>query len=246
MTKKILLTFGVIGVFSLGAAGGIWAQAFLLPYFSSHSFFQEWQFVKEWSERTMVIREISEITISKEEAISRVAERVEGIVVGIKSTNGIQNIYGSGFVITSDGFILTLASVIPEGYKISIYIEEQGEVFSGQVLKRDIKQNLAIVKIEKTNLPTIDFASVGSSRIGDSVIMVAKAVEGKELVSIVQGGTIRTKETESIRTNIFDKLSLRGSPLFNIEGQIVGLSTFEENGRLVAIPSFKLREFSGF
>jgi len=246
MAKKIFLTFGIIGIFCLGAAGGIWSQAFLLPYWSSHSLFQNWQFVKEWSERTTVIREIREVTVSKEEAVARVAERVEKIVVGIASTDGTNTIYGSGLIITSDGFVLTLASVVPLGYKATLSIEEQGETFAGQVLKRDGEKNLVILKIEETNLPVVGFASTDSVHIGDSIVMVAKVVEGGELVSIVQGGTIRTKETETIRTNMFDKPTLQGSPLFNLEGQIVGLSTFEKNGRLVAIPSSELREFSGF
>jgi len=242
----LFLIFGIVFVFSLGAAGGMWAQAFLLPYVVSYPAFQGMQFVKDWAKHTTVIREVREIIISKEEAVAGAVEKGEKSTVGIASTNGVNTVYGSGLIITADGFIITIADAIPAGYKTTVYVREGEESVAAQLLKRDAAKNLAIVKIERQNLSPVAFARQNSWSIGDVVVMVAKAVEANDLVTIAQEGTVRTKDADMIRTNIFDKQTLQGSPLFNLEGQVVGLNTFEEGGRLVAIPVSVLRDFSGF
>ena len=244
MKHRILAIFGIIGVFSLGALGAIWAQAFLMPFLSSRPSFQEWGFVQDWNNRTTVVREVREVVIRIDEAAQRVASRTEAMVVGLESRSGNLVIGGSGFVVTSDGFLLTLASQVPQGYEVWVYLEEGVDPVSGEVLKRDFQKNLAIVKIDERNLPTTGFAD--SVQVGAPVVLVAKSVEAGSLVTIVNQGSIRTRDKDVVRTNIFDKITLGGSPLLNLEGNIVGLSTFEPSGRLVAIPASVLRAFSGF
>jgi len=246
MKHRILTIVGIIGVFSLGSLGAIWAQAFLMPFFSSHSSFQEWGFVRDWNNRTTVVREVREVVIRTDEQVQRVAARAEGMVVGLESRSGSLIIGGSGFVVTSDGFLLTLASQVPQGYKVWVYLKEGVDPVLGEVLKRDIQKNLAIVKIDKRDLQTTGFALDDSVGAGAPVVLVAKSVEAGSLVTIVNQGSIRTRDKDVVRTNIFDKITLGGSPLLNLEGNIVGLSMFEPSGRLVAIPSSILRAFSGF
>ena len=242
----MFLIFGIVFVFSLGAAGGIWAQAFLLPYAASHPVFQGMQFVKDWAEHTTVIREVREITISKEEAVAGAVEKGEKATVGIASTSGASTVFGSGLIVTADGFIITIADVVPPGHKPTVYITKGEEPVAAQLLKRDAEKNLAIIKVERQNLSSVGFARQDSWGIGDVVVMVAKALEVNDLVTIAQEGTVRTKNADSIRTNIFDKQTLQGSPLFNLEGQVVGINSFDSTGRLVAIPVSVLRDFSGF
>ena len=246
MKHRILTIVGIIGVFSLGSLGAIWAQAFLMPFFSSHSSFQEWGFVRDWNNRTTVVREVLEVVIRTDEQVQRVAARAEGMVVGLESRSGSLIIGGSGFVVTSDGFLLTLASQVPQGYKVWVYLKEGVDPVLGEVLKRDIQKNLAIVKIDKRDLQTTGFALDDSVGAGAPVVLVAKSVEAGSLVTIVNQGSIRTRDKDVVRTNIFDKSTLGGSPLLNLEGNIVGMSMFEPSGRLVAIPASVLRAFSGF
>lgn len=246
--KPGILTIGIIiGVFALGAFGGIWAQAFLLPYLSSHPNFQEWSFVKDWNTRATVIREVREVVIRIDDAGEQVASRAEGMIVAMESKRGEGRvIQGSGFVATSDGFILTLAAVVPQGYETQVYLKEGGKPIPAEVLKRDVQKNLAIVKIDERNLQTTGFANEDSPRVGAPVVMVAKTLEAGSLKTIVNQGSVRAKDEDVVRTNIFDQATLGGSPLLNLEGNIVGLSMFEPDGRLVAIPALVLRTFSGF
>ncbi len=246
MKLRILKMVIILAVFALGALGGTWAQVFLMPYLAFHPSFQQWEFVRNWNKRTTVVKEVNEVVIRLDDAAGRVATRAEDIVVGVESRGENRIITGSGFAVTSDGFILTEAHVVPQGYETRVYLRE-GETFvRAQVLKRDFQHNLAIIKIEVKNLQTGGFSDFDSIRLGAPVVMVAKSLEAGELITLVNQGSVRAKSKTLVRTNIFDKNTLGGSPLFNLEGDIVGLSKFEPNGRLVAIPTSVLRAFSGF
>lgn len=246
MKLRILTIFVATGIFGFGTLMGIWTQAFLMPYLASYAPFQEWEFVQNWAKRTTVIREVREVVIRVDDAAERVATRAENMVVGIESRKDEESITGSGFALTADGFIVTLASVVPQGYKTRVRLGNGEDFVAAEVLKRDFQENLAIIKSDLRNLQTVEFASSESPRLGAPVVMVAKSLEAGKVITIVNQGTVRTKEQNRIRTNIFDKNTLGGSPLFDLEGRIVGLSMFEPNGRLVAIPASILRAFSGF
>ena len=206
MKHRILTIVGIIGVFSLGSLGAIWAQAFLMPFFSSHSSFQEWGFVRDWNNRTTVVREVREVVIRTDEQVQRVAARAEGMVVGLESRSGSLIIGGSGFVVTSDGFLLTLASQVPQGYKVWVYLKEGVDPVLGEVLKRDIQKNLAIVKIDKRDLQTTGFALDDSVGAGAPVVLVAKSVEAGSLVTIVNQGRIPNPNKDFF---LITKLGLR-------------------------------------
>ena len=246
MRLRVLIFFVAMSAFFLGALGGIWAQAFLMPYLAFQDPFEEWKFVQDWSEKTTVIREVREVVIQLDDATERVAARAESMVVGIESRGSGRVITGAGFSVFEDGFILTLASIVPQGYETRVYLGSGEEFVLAEVIKRDFQQDLAVLKIEKRNLQTAGFASDDSIRLGDPVVMVAKSLEDGELITIVNQGSVRTIDENVVRTNIIDKAALSGSPLLNLEGNIVGLSTFEPSGRLVAIPASVLRAFSGF
>jgi len=242
MQKKILSLFFI---FYLGILGGIWAQAFLLPYFASHTPFQNWGFVKEWNTRTTIVREVREFVVNRDQALELTVGKVEKVVVGVRSTSGARIIEGSGFVATSDGFILTLASIVPQGYTVTIFINQQEEALEAQVLKRDVEQDLVLLKIEKNGLQTTSFADKESVKLGMSVLLLGKIFEKDELVTIVNRGVVKALSEDKVRTTIFEKTILEGSPLFDIEGKVLGLNVIDKEGKVTAIPASTLRSFSG-
>jgi S1-C subfamily serine protease len=244
--KPLFLKFFIVaGIFFLGGGGGIWAQAFVLPFLASHDGFSNWSFVKEWREHTTVFTEVKEIVIQTDEAFARVVEQGQGAVVGIQSKSGSLVLSGSGFVVASDGFVLTVAEVVPQGYSVLVYFEEGKDPVEAEVLKRDMQANIALLKISERSLQTKSFGELKADDLGSSLVMVARVVEESELVGIVNHGIMRSADENVIRTSFFDKQTVRGSPLFTIEGEIVGMTTVAPDGRILGIPSSTLREFSG-
>lgn len=243
--KKILYLLFAFVIFGVGALGGLFAQAALLPYMAGHDLYKDWGFVKEWNSRIVVVRQIEQITIGQREGLDRVIENAEKVVVGVQSVKGGTTVAGSGLIYTSEGLIVTLASVVPQGYVSQIYIGNSKEpIGNAQVLKRDQQNNLALLKVDKGNLPTASFAPKEDVRLGSPVVLIGKSV-GKEggMTSSVNEGIVKVVALSSIKTTIIDSLSLQGSPLFDLNGRVLGLGIIERDGFVSVIPSTVLKPF---
>ncbi len=222
MVKNI---FKIFAIFLFGGVGGIIATQLLQPYFV---------------ERPVYINQKKEITIQENTALVLAVEKTGKSVIGVKSQTqeGII-LEGSGLVVSSDGLIVTLADLVPQNAGSSFSVN--GKSVSFQILKRDLKENLALVKINKSDLSTVSFADSNKTRLGERVFLVGVASSSL----IVNEGIIRSFDENSIETNILENSNLAGSSLFNIEGQVLGLNTIE-NGRVISLPISKIKTFLGF
>ena len=100
---------------------------------------------------------------------------------------------------------------------------------------------MALIKLEKIKLPTLGFAELKKLKLGERVFLAGLTPQGLS----VNEGIVTSFNENSIQTNIFEENSLAGSPLFDIEARILGLNTIDKNGKVVAIPIFVIRDFSG-
>jgi len=136
-----------------------------------------------------------------------------------------------------------LADLVPVGADFSFFIE--GEIRSYEVLKRDLENNIALIKIEDGTLGTVEFANLENKKLGERVFVVGAIFDEKgNLSKIVNEGIIKYFKKDYIHTNIFESEVLSGSPLFDIEGRVLGLSQIDSQGKLVALPISLIREFS--
>ena len=238
MVKNILK---IIGVFILGIGGGIFADQILWPYFIERPLFYQYRL----EQSPVYVTERKEITIQENMALKNAIEKVEKTVIGVKTeTQAKKIIEGSGLIITSDGLVVTLAELVPQGSNFSFFVEGQSANF--QILKRDLKENLALVKIEKSNLPIVSFANLEKLKLGERVFLVGVIFEKEELSKIVNEGIIKSFSEDFIKTNIFENYLLKGSPLFNIEGEVLGLNTIDKEGKVITTPISKIKTFAGF
>ncbi len=238
MLKNI---FKIIVIFVLGIGGGIFADQILWPYFIERPLFYEYRLERA----PIYITERNEIIIQENTALRDAIEKVERAAVAVrtKTSNG-ETLTGSGLIVSSDGLIITLAELVPKGANFVFFVD--GKVPKYQILKRDLKENLALIKIEETNLATVGFADFDKLRLGEKVFLLGAVLETKGLQKIVNQGIVKTFDGESIETNIFEEYKLKGSPLFDIKGELVGISTIDSQGKVRAIPVTKIREFCGF
>lgn len=229
----------------LGALGGIIFQAFILPYLASKPYFKQFQFIKMLTEREVnIYPPPDEVIIQENTALQKAIEKVEKVVVGVKSQSKKgKTLEGSGLILTSDGLIVTLANLVPQGYDFNFSWE--GEKLSFQILKRDSNTNLALIKIEKSNLPTTGFADLDKIKLGQRIFLLGIIFENNQSKKLVNEGIIKTFDENFIRTNIFEKNTLSGSPLFDIKGNVLGLNTIDQEGKVITIPIKKIKEFAG-
>lgn len=236
--KKTLLK--ILGIFILGIFGGIFADQILWPYFIEKPLFYQYRLEKN----PIYLTERKEIIIQENVALKNAVEKVEKTVIGVetKKKDG-QILEGSGLILTSDGLVVTLASLVPQGSTFSFFLE--GKAVPFQILKRDLKENLALIKIDKTNLPTVGFTNFEKLKLGERVFLVGVAQPQNE-GWVVNEGIVKSFDNDSIETNIFEKEALSGSPLFDIEGNVLGLNKIDKTGQVSAIPVTKIKQFSGF
>jgi len=227
MRRKVLQ---ILGIFIIGILGGLFANQFIWPYFI---------------ERPVYVTERKEIIIQENTALKNAIEKVEKTVISVKTTLQTGEVLqGSGLILTSDGVIVTLVDLVPQGASFSFYIE--GKPVAYQILKRDLTNNLALVKLDGNNLPTVGFADFGKLKLGERVFLVGIIHRINEFKRGVNEGVVTSFDDNLIITNIFEVVYYIGSPLFNIDGEILGLNNIDYWGRISSIPIDKIKAFAGF
>jgi len=218
--------FKILAIFILGIGGGIFADQILSIYFNPVS----------PAGNDIYITERKEIFIQENTALENAVEKTEKAVIGIKTLlESGEVLEGSGLVVTSDGLVVTLAGLVPQGSVFSFYVSGSSTAY--QILKRDLKENLALIKIDKNNLSTLSFADLEKIKLGERVFLAG--------VGAVNEGIIRSFNENLIETNIFEEGRLAGSPLFNIKGEVLGINTISNKGRVLTIPVSKVKTFIG-
>lgn len=234
--------FKIIVIFILGIGGGIFADQILWPYFIERPLFYEYRL----EQGPVYITERREIVIRENNAVTLTVEKAEKTVAGVRTklVNG-EILEGSGLVITSDGLMVTLASLVPQGSSFSFFVDGKQAAF--QILKRDLEKNLALVKLttQEGNLPTAGFADLAKMKLGEKVILIGTIFKGKDIEKTVNTGIVKNFSENSIETNIFEEDNLAGSPLFNIEGNVLGLNTIGLKGKVISIPASQIKQFVG-
>ena len=231
----------IIIVFVIGIIGGIFADQILWPYFIERPLFFEYRL-----EQNPVYQTIEKnIFIQENKALRDAVERSEKTIVGVR-TQTATGIFleGSGLIISSDGLVVTLAELLPQNSDFSFYID--GNKVKFQVLKRDLLENLALIQLEEKNQPTCGFFDLNKLKLGERVFLIGTIFEKGIPQKTVNEGIVKSFNKDSIETNIFENYTLAGSPLFNIEGEVLGLNTIDKEGRVSAIPISKIKEFAGF
>ena len=221
-----------IAILIIGALGAFLFEFFVFPYMLADPSFESFQFVKNFKEGKIIVNQTQQVYIQENTALENAVKNSEKSIVSIQK-NGV--IVGSGLIATSDGSVITLASLVPAGSKISIFLN--GEALTFQIIKRDIKNNLALIKVGKNNLPTVGFADFDKLLLGQRVFLSGAGFANE--------GIIRSFDNSILKTNISEKYIALGTPLFNISGELVGLNYIDQDGKVSAISVNTIKPFLG-
>jgi len=233
MLKNILK---ILAIFIIGMVGGIFADQIFWPYFIERPLFYQYRL----DQAPVNVIEVKEFYIQENVVLKDAIEKAEKVVVRVKTeTKAGKILEGSGLILTTDGLIVTLAELVPQGAVFNFFVEEESVSF--EILKRDLENNLALIRLEGTGLSTLGFADLGKLKLGERVFLVGAAPSGFR----ANEGIVTVFDKDSIQTNIFEENTLAGSPLFDIEASILGLNIIDKDGRIVAIPASIIRAFSG-
>ena len=168
------------------------------------------------------------------QVVNQLADSVVTINSQISDASGEGEASGTGVVLTADGEILTNAHVVEGATKVSVRFAGETEPRTATVLSSDPGNDLALLKIDATNLKPATFAQPGTIRIGDQVIAIGYALAldgGPSVTSGIISALKRTIITESgalnglIQTDAAISSGNSGGPLVNLRGEVVGINT---------------------
>ena len=147
---------------------------------------------------------------------------LDGVVV-IKTQNG----FGSGFLVSSSGFIVTNAHVVGDDKSVTIQFRD-GRTVAGVVVDRDVSADLALVKSDLQAGPKLALGKLAAAGIGTAVISIGTP-KGLDW-SVSKGIVSAVREREGgilIQTDAAINAGNSGGPLINIErNEVIGVITF--------------------
>jgi serine protease Do len=151
---------------------------------------------------------------------------------------------GSGFVIDAGGLIVTNAHVVENVETVQVRLAD-GRRFSGKVIGRDNRVDLALVKIEATGLPVLPLGDSNSVRVGEFVLALGHPFGLEQSVSfgiVSRKGaplTVAAPGFDFIQTDAAVNPGNSGGPLVNMAGHVVGVNSMAaRNGSIgFAIPA---------
>ena len=134
---------------------------------------------------------------------------------------------GSGFILSSDGLIMTNAHVVDGAEEVLVTLTDKRE-FKAKIIGADKRSDVAVVKIEATGLPAVKIGDVGRLRVGEWVMAIGSPFG---LENTVTAGIVSAKQRDTgdylpfIQTDVAINPGNSGGPLINMRGEVVGINS---------------------
>ena len=149
-------------------------------------------------------------------------------------TTGVSS--GSGFILSEDGYVLTNFHVVENATSVNVVLFD-GKTIPAALVGYDSTNDIALLKMEATGLDAVELGSSDALIVGDQVVAIGNPLG--ELTSTLTVGYVSAKErsvstdgTEMtmIQTDAAINSGNSGGPLFNMKGQVVGITTAKYSG----------------
>ncbi len=134
---------------------------------------------------------------------------------------------GSGFVLSSDGYIMTNAHVVEGADEVLVTLTDKRE-FKARIVGADKRTDVAVVKIQATGLPAIKVGDVSRLKVGEWVMAIGSPFG---LENSVTAGIVSAKQRDTgdylpfIQTDVAINPGNSGGPLINMRGEVVGITS---------------------
>lgn len=156
---------------------------------------------------------------------------------------------GSGFIVSEDGYILTNAHVVSGAAAVDVLFSD-GEKKAAQVIGADVTMDVAVLKVEGSDYPTLPIGDSSALRVGEYVIAIGNPLSSYELYGTVTFGIISATAREInidgfvntfLQTDAAINFGNSGGPLINMAGQVIGMNSaksvtagYDSNGNTVS------------
>lgn len=134
---------------------------------------------------------------------------------------------GSGFIISPDGYVMTNAHVVDGADEVYVTLTDKRE-FKAKIIGADKRTDVAIVKIDGSNLPRLTMGDSDKIRVGEWVIAIGSPFG---LDNTVTAGIVSAKARDTgeylplIQTDVAVNPGNSGGPLINMRGEVIGINS---------------------
>ena len=134
---------------------------------------------------------------------------------------------GSGFIVSSDGYIMTNAHVVEDADDLVVTLPDKRE-FKARIVGSDKRTDVAVVKIDATGLPAVRTGDATTLRVGEWVVAIGSPYG---LSNTVTAGIVSAKQRDTgdylpfIQTDVAINPGNSGGPLINMNGEVVGINS---------------------
>ena len=201
----------------------------------------------QYIDRTVYVREPE--MQSDVLTIPEIAAKVKPSVVGIEieTENGSKGI-GTGIIMTADGYIATNSHVVDGAVKCTVILLDNTK-YAATIIGKDEWSDLAVIKVEATDLPAAEFGDSNNLIVGEDVVAIGTPASLEYAGTVTDGivsainrgvkiynsdGTLQKKLT-LIQTNVAINPGNSGGPLVNAHGQVIGINSMKLSNGYVGI-----------
>lgn len=242
IVKKIFKwLFIFLFVVMLGGASGVFADRFLFPYLATTTFFEKYDYLKP-KETEIIIQEKEIVKIEESNTINEAINKVKSSVVAIAKIKDDDESqpreYGSGFVITSDGLIVTNDQVIDNNQDKYAVFTQDGESYDVDIIHIDSASSLILLKIKADNLSVVSLGVSEDLKLGQKIISLG--YNARDFQNYVSMGIVKSLNSsifngvnnEQINQMIFTDSEIdsinSGGPLIDLSGKVMGINIRED------------------
>jgi len=139
----------------------------------------------------------------------------------------VQRGVGSGFIVSDDGYVLTNAHVVEGADEVTVTLTDRRE-FKAKVLGADKRSDVALLKVDARNLPSLRIGNSEKIRVGEWVIAIGSPFN---LENTVTAGIISAKSRDTgeylplIQSDVAVNPGNSGGPLINMRGEVIGINS---------------------
>jgi len=136
---------------------------------------------------------------------------------------------GSGFIISTDGYVITNNHVIEDAKEVIVRLTDRRS-FNAKIIGSDKRSDIALLKVEATGLPAVKFGTAVDLKVGEWVLAIGSpfGFENSATAGIVsaKGRNLPSDNyVPFIQTDVAINPGNSGGPLFNLDGEVVGVNS---------------------
>ena len=178
------------------------------------------------------------ITLTQDSAIVQAAAKARPAVVSVVTQHQPTVVRGSGYLATSDGYIVTNINVIASASGLTVLIPSDDQAHDARLVDYDCQTGVAVIKVDKVSgLPTLAFADPAALVQGQVIVAIGGPVDGSAITPGYVSAMHRTASvrdpvnvsrtmqfSDTIQTSAAIDGGTSGGPLLNVNSQVVGVA----------------------